>query len=126
MPKVNPQPAVDPRPKQGPRRRGLNLRLIPRYVNNNNVIFANVTRFTHVGTDVILDIGVLDDQKFIQAMQEQGEGTDDSDTPPIDAFITHRIGFGLQTLLKLKENLDDIVSKMIEAGIVEGAQEAEK
>ncbi len=114
-------------PKAAPvQRKGVNVRLAAKYLNENRIIFANVTRFTHVGTDVILDIGTLDDQKFIQIIQQQGPQASEAEGPVIDAFITHRVGLGLQTLLKMKENLDDILSKLLEAGVLEAASEEVK
>jgi hypothetical protein len=103
------------------------IRIKPQYLNDHKIIFANISRFTHLGSEVILDVGTIDDQAFVKVLQkDQGNDQTSSDIPEIDAFITHRFAFSIQGFLKLKENVDEILAKLIAGGVLEPETKEEK
>lgn len=80
---------------------------------DRRIYYANVTRFSHIGSEVLLDIGVLDEQKIIEAA-----GQPEKEPINVDVYIQYRIAFGLPGFLKLKANVDEIMQKMMASGVI--------
>jgi hypothetical protein len=103
------------------------IRIMPQYLNDHKIIFTNISRFTHLGSEIILDLGTMDDQEFVKVLQkDEGDDQTSQDLPEIGAFITHRFAFSIQGFLKLKENVDEILSKLIAGGVLESETKEEK
>jgi hypothetical protein len=68
---------------------------------------ASFFELTMVQSDIILDIGVVDDQQLTKAL-----------TNPIDsdevikAHVSHRFGMSVESLLELQRRVNDAVSKL--------------
>lgn len=79
-------------------------------------------RFSHLGGQVMLDLGLVDDQALI-AMRDQFKNETPSDGEHlVRAFVTRRFGLSIETMMMLKGNLDEILAKMRASGLIEDAK----
>jgi hypothetical protein len=86
-----------------------------------HVLHINFAKFSHVGGDVFLDVGVVDDQALLQLRDALRAGRSDI-TRAIPAYVTHRFGMTIDGLELLKRNTDDIWQKLKNAGLVRDLQ----
>lgn len=77
-------------------------------------------KFSHLGSQVMMDVGVLDDQRLIQIITE---GSRVGENPSVDAYVLHRFSMSIEALRLVKANLEEIVAKMEQSGrIPRGAE----
>lgn len=86
---------------------GLKIEIRPRFrADSSEVQFTNYLRFSLVGTDIVMDIGVIDPDRMVALAR------DPSLTPEADADILKRYGMSLNTLALLKRQVDEIWQKI--------------
>ena len=69
-------------------------------------------KFSHIGGQVMMDLGVIDDQSLILVINEKRGKVD---PPVVDAHVLHRFAMSVETFQMLRRNLDEIVAKMRES-----------
>ena len=95
--------------KQQNQEAGITLKLDLHYPPDaHNIQFLSVIRFSQAGTDVIMDVGVLDQQKLIEILTSKKR--DKAST--IAAHIRNRFGMSINTFAQLKKNVDELWNKM--------------
>ncbi len=72
--------------------------------------FINFGKFTHVGSEVFLDWGVLDDQQLVRA-KGSPEAT-------IKAYVQGRFGMSAQGFLLMLGNANEIARQMVLSGVI--------
>lgn len=88
---------------------GITLKLELHYPPDaHNIQFLSMVRFSQAGTDVIMDVGVLDQQKLIEILTSKKR--DKAST--IAAHIQNRFGMSINTFAQLKKNVDELWEKM--------------
>ena len=90
---------------------GINLVYPEPPVRVENVSFG---KFSHLGSQVMMDLGVLDDQHLIELITS---GSRAGETPSVNAYVVHRFSMSIETFRLLKANLDEIVTKMRKTGV---------
>ena len=102
---------------------GLKAKIAFVYPDKSAISFVNASRLTHLATDVILDLGVLDEQAFLRLMNPidapQPKKKQEQQAPTVEATITHRFGMSFHALLKLRENVEDMVQQLAAKGLLE-------
>jgi hypothetical protein len=83
------------------------------YLAAHDIRFTNAIRFTHISTDIIMDIATLDEQRVIAKIHNP------QDPRPVPATVTARFALSLQTLIRLRDNVDQILRKLEDGGIIE-------
>jgi hypothetical protein len=81
----------------------------------SDIRFANMFRFSQLGSDVFMDVGTIDDQAFIASVAK-GETN-----KTISGYVHQRYGMSTRTLMQLKRNLDEILEKMRASGAIESS-----
>lgn len=74
------------------------------------IAHVNFVKFSRLGSDVFMDVGIIDDQRVL-AMRGQLGGS-------VPAFVTHRFGLSVEALKMIKRNVDDIWEKLVAVGFV--------
>lgn len=88
---------------------GITLKLELHYPPDaHNIQFLSMVRFSQAGTDVIMDVGVLDQQKLIEILTSKKR--DKAST--IAAHIRNRFGMSINTFAQLKKNVDELWKKI--------------
>ena len=72
----------------------------------SEVAFINFVRFVYSGTDVVMDVGVIDPDRIHALVLEP------TLQPEADALISRRYGMSLNTFAMLKRHLDEIWEKI--------------
>jgi hypothetical protein len=91
------------------RKHPINIEFV--YPEGSPVAFINATKFAHLGLEIFLDLAILDDQQLIQFLNGP-----DEENQKVRAFVQYRAALSLQALLKLKQNIDDILRTMQKTG----------
>jgi hypothetical protein len=82
-----------------------------------NIIHVNFGKLSHVGGDVFLDLGVVDDQFLLAIRSALLAGQ--TDVPrEVPAYVTHRFGMSTDGLELLRRNIEDIWQKLKKAGLI--------
>lgn len=69
-------------------------------------------KFSHFGGQVMMDLGLLDDQALIKAIVERAEGA------AVNAYVLHRYGMSIETFQLLRKNIAEIAAKMAANGLL--------
>ena len=90
----------------------------------------NYSRFSHVGPDVFLSLGSLDDQQIVEAGQRRLEvdamgleQPEPEEGQALRAFISHRFVMSFDGLASLRANIEDIWQKLEAKGLVQSPQQ---
>lgn len=95
--------------KQQNQKTGVTLKLELHYPPDaHNIQFLSMVRFSQAGTDVIMDVGVLDQQKLIELLTSKKRG----EASTIAAHIRNRFGMSINTFALLKRNVDELWKKI--------------
>src|SRR5437764_11221668 len=94
------------------------------YPDKHQIAFINASRFTHLATDVIMDLGTLDAPAFVKAIQEGAQKTLKKKTRQpeevaVEATMNYSFGMSFHAFLKLKENIDDMVNQLMSKGLLD-------
>jgi hypothetical protein len=68
-------------------------------------------RFSHVNSDIQMDLGIFDNQALIRAMAAPDEEA-------VDVHIQQCIGMSIHTFALMKSNLDELWTKMRAKGVL--------
>lgn len=83
----------------------------------HRVEFANQFAIMQVDMDVILDVCVVDLKQVLDINQKLQTGTAQPDDI-LEANVIHRIGMSISSLVKLKQQLDQIFQNLEKQGVL--------
>ena len=83
--------------------------------DKGEIAFANLFAFTQVDMDVVLDVCFVDPKQIIEINQRFASGTNRPEDV-LDAHVVHRIGMSISSLIKLKQQLDQLFANMERQG----------
>jgi hypothetical protein len=90
-----------------PKNEGIQLSIRPQFAKDaSDIQFVNYFRFSCAGTDVVMDLGVLDPATVASLLAQP------TLTPEADATIVKRYGMSLNGLALLRRQVDDICAKI--------------
>ena len=75
------------------------------------ITHASYFELTHVEGDIILDVGVIDDQQLVGVLKNPIE-TDEV----VKAHISHRFGMSAKALRQLQSRISEVVSTLKDGG----------
>lgn len=99
-----------------PARKPIHVQMNLRYpVDPLEILHVNVVRFSHVGADVFMDVGVIDDQELLRL---RGESDNPPDHVQVAAYIQRRYGMSVESLKNVRRNVEEIWAKMKASGAI--------
>ena len=78
-----------------------------------DIQFVNVFRFSHIGSDVYLDIGVYDHLKMVAELNKPN----DAKPEKIETTVVKKYAISVTTFLNLRATLEEHYKKMKKGGV---------
>lgn len=76
---------------------------------------ASFFEVNEVDGDVMLDVGVIDDQQLIKAL-----GNPIDADVVVNAHVSHRFGMSARSLVQLQTRVNELVAKLQQSGAISG------
>ncbi len=86
------------------------------------ILHVNFVKFAHLGGNVFMDFGMIDDQGLIAARAEAKEGQ------PVSAiaYVIRRTGMTVETFALLKKQVEQMAEKLQTAGLLKATASSEE
>jgi hypothetical protein len=76
------------------------------------IAHIHFVKFSQLGGEILMDVGILDDQAAIARINDRGG----AEAEPVKAYVTDRYAMSPNTFATIKGNLEELWGKMKAAG----------